>query len=209
MLTDGWTSSIHKPELLCNLTKYFTYTLLHSHGIERGNVYGFKLHYMQVYVYTRFNCPVIQISVLNVMLCCFIKLKYKVLKYYVEVKLWRHKIPTNCVSVILRHILGPDSLKTFPGTCKRNFLCLHLISFEFLRAVSIGWTVSRGQHFIHMTRPGQQLVSHDLFLILWRLLRYDKSTSSTELNYYSILFFRWHLSYLCADSMDTYTYNQC
>ena len=110
------------------------------------------------------------------------KLKHKVLKYYVEVKLWRHKIPTNCVSVILRHILGPDSLKTFPGTCNRNFLYLQMISFEFLRAAFIGWTVSRGQHFVHMTRPGQQLVSHDLFLILWRLLWYDKSTSSTELN---------------------------
>ena len=52
--------------------------------------------------------------------------------------------------------IGPDSLKTFPGTCKRNFLCLQMISFEFLRAASIGWTVlvSRAKHFVHMTRPG-------------------------------------------------------
>ena len=35
-------------------------------------------------------------------------------------------------------ILGPDSLKNFQGTCKRNFLCLQMISFEFLRAASIG-----------------------------------------------------------------------
>ena len=50
--------------------------------------------------------------------------------------------------------MGPYSLETFPGTCKRNFLCLQMISFEFLRAASIGWTVSRGKHFVHMTRPG-------------------------------------------------------
>ena len=50
--------------------------------------------------------------------------------------------------------VGPDSLETFPGTFKRNFHCLQMILFEFLRAASIGWTVSRGKHFIHMTRPG-------------------------------------------------------
>ena len=48
----------------------------------------------------------------------------------------------------------PDSPTTFPGTCKRNFLCLQMISFEFLREDSIGWIVSRGKHFVHMTRPG-------------------------------------------------------
>ena len=51
-------------------------------------------------------------------------------------------------------ILGPDSLKNFPGTCKRNFLCLQMILFKFLRSSSIGWTVSRGKHFVHKTRPG-------------------------------------------------------
>ena len=35
-------------------------------------------------------------------------------------------------------ILGLDFLKTFPGTCKRNFVCLQMISFEFLKAASIG-----------------------------------------------------------------------
>ena len=50
-------------------------------------------------------------------------------------------------------ILGPDSLETFPGTCKRNLQCLQMISFEFLTAASIGRTVSRGKHFVHMTRP--------------------------------------------------------
>ena len=29
-----------------------------------------------------------------------------------------------------------------------------MISFEFLRVYSIGWIVSRGKHFVHMTRPG-------------------------------------------------------
>ena len=32
----------------------------------------------------------------------------------------------------------PDSLKTFLDTCKGNFLCLQMISFEFLRVDSIG-----------------------------------------------------------------------
>ena len=32
----------------------------------------------------------------------------------------------------------PDSPKTFPGTCKGNFLCLQMISFKFLRVYSIG-----------------------------------------------------------------------
>ena len=43
----------------------------------------------------------------------------------------------------------PDSPTTFPCTCKRNFLCLQMISFEFLREDSIGWIVSRGKHFVH------------------------------------------------------------
>ena len=34
--------------------------------------------------------------------------------------------------------VGPDSLETFPGICKRNFLCLQMISFEILREASIG-----------------------------------------------------------------------
>ena len=50
--------------------------------------------------------------------------------------------------------IGPDSMKTFQGTCKGNFLCLQMISYEFLRVESIGWIVSRGKHFVHMTRPG-------------------------------------------------------
>ena len=29
-----------------------------------------------------------------------------------------------------------------------------MISFEFLRVDSIGSIVSRGKHFVHMTRPG-------------------------------------------------------
>ena len=32
----------------------------------------------------------------------------------------------------------PDSPTTFPGTCKGNFLCLQMISFEFLRVDPIG-----------------------------------------------------------------------
>ena len=48
----------------------------------------------------------------------------------------------------------PDSPTTFLGTCKGNFLCLQMISFEFLRVDPIGWIVSRGKHFVHMTRPG-------------------------------------------------------
>ena len=50
--------------------------------------------------------------------------------------------------------VSPDSLETFQDSCKCNFQCLQMISFEFLRATSIGWTVSRGKHFVHMTRPG-------------------------------------------------------
>ena len=34
------------------------------------------------------------------------------------------------------------------------FLRLQMISFEFLRVYSIGWKVSRGKHFVHMTQPG-------------------------------------------------------
>ena len=34
--------------------------------------------------------------------------------------------------------ISPHSAPTFPGTCKRKFLCLQMISFEFLRADSIG-----------------------------------------------------------------------
>ena len=53
---------------------------------------------------------------------------------------------------------------------------------------------------------GQQLVSHDLFLILWRLLRYDKSTSSNELNSpnYLILFSMVFELFLCG--FDGYSY---
>ena len=40
----------------------------------------------------------------------------------------------NCIQCIDR----PDSPKTFPGICKGNFLCLQMISFEFLRVDSIG-----------------------------------------------------------------------
>ena len=56
---------------------------------------------------------------------------------------------------------------------------------------------------------GQQLVSHDLFLILWNLLRRDKSTSSNELNSpnYSILFSMVFELFLCG--LDGYIYNQC
>ena len=93
------------------------------------------------------------------------------------------------------------------------FLCLQMFHLNFLEqlplveqyhAVNISSTRLDPERMI-----GQQLVSHDLFLILWRLLRYNKSTSSTELNSpnYSILFFPWYLSYFCADLMDTY--NQC
>ena len=45
-------------------------------------------------------------------------------------------------------------MESFPGTCKRNFLCLQMSSFEFLRAASIGGTVSRGKLLVHMSRPG-------------------------------------------------------
>ena len=48
----------------------------------------------------------------------------------------------------------PHYLKTFRGTFKRNILCVQMISFEFLRAASIGCTVSRGKNFVHTTRPG-------------------------------------------------------
>ena len=34
--------------------------------------------------------------------------------------------------------ISPHSAPTFPGTCKRKFLCLQMISFEFLRVDSIG-----------------------------------------------------------------------
>ena len=57
-------------------------------------------------------------------------------------------------AAVVEHTDCPDSPKTFPGTCKGNFLCLQMISFEFLRVYSIGWIVSRGKHFVHMTRPG-------------------------------------------------------
>ena len=50
----------------------------------------------------------------------------------------------------------PDSLETFQCSCRRNFLCLQMISFEFLIVALIGWTVSRGKHFVHMPRPGEQ-----------------------------------------------------
>ena len=39
---------------------------------------------------------------------------------------------------VSEYVLGPDSLTNFPGSCKRNFLCLQMNSFEFLRAASIG-----------------------------------------------------------------------
>ena len=48
-------------------------------------------------------------------------------------------------------LYGPSA---FQGSCSRNFLCLQMISFEFLRGASIGWTVSRGKHLVHTTRPG-------------------------------------------------------
>ena len=80
-----------------------------------------------------------------------------------------------------------------------------MISFEFIRVDSIGWTVSRGKHFPTWLDPerviGKQLVSHDLFLILWRLLRYNESFSSNELNSespnYSILFSMVFELFLC------------
>ena len=52
------------------------------------------------------------------------------------------------------YTVSPDLLETFPGTCKRKFLCLQMISFEFLITASISRTVSRGKHFVNMTRPG-------------------------------------------------------
>ena len=53
---------------------------------------------------------------------------------------------------------------------------------------------------------GQQLVSLNLFLILWRLLRYNKSISSNELNSpnYSILFSMVFELFLCE--LDGYIY---
>ena len=58
------------------------------------------------------------------------------------------------ISHTITFTISPHSAPTFPGTCKRKFLCLQMISFEFLRVDSIGWIVSRGKHFVHMTRPG-------------------------------------------------------
>ena len=89
----------------------------------------------------------------------------------------------------------------------------HLNFLEQLPLVEQYYAVNISSTWLDPERViGQQLVFHDLFLYYEvNLLRYDKSASSTELNSpnYSILFFPWYLSYFCADSMDTYTYNQC
>ena len=89
------------------------------------------------------------------------------------------------------YIPCPHSLKTFPGTCKRNFLCLQIF-LEHLPLVEQYHTVNISSPWLDPERViGQQVPFFDLFLILWCLLRYDKSTSNTELNSpnYSILFF--------------------
>ena len=39
---------------------------------------------------------------------------------------------------VVGNTISPHSAPTFPGTCKRKFLCLQMISFEFLRVDSIG-----------------------------------------------------------------------
>ena len=49
----------------------------------------------QLNIYTTFNCPVVQISALDVVFVCFIytdELRYKVLKYYVVVKHSHYKV---------------------------------------------------------------------------------------------------------------------
>ena len=87
---------------------------------------------------------------------------------------------------------------------------IQMISFEFLRAASIGWTISHSKLLVHMIDPerviGQQLVSYDLFLILWCLLWYEKSTRSNELNSpnYWILFSMVFELFLCG--FDGYIY---
>ena len=102
-------------------------------------------------------------------------------------------------------MVSPDSLETFQDSCERNFLCLQMISFEFLRAASIGWTVSCGKHFVHMTQPGAcdwpaasfpRPISHTMMFILG----YDTSTSSNEFNSpnYSILFSMVFELFLCG-----------
>ena len=108
------------------------------------------------------------------------------------------------------NILGPCSLEPFPVTCKRNFLCLQMISLNFLEqlplveqyhAVNISSTWLDPERVI-----GQQLVSHDLFRILWNLLRRDKPTGSNELKSpnYSILFSMVFKLFLCG--LDRYIY---
>ena len=65
-----------------------------------------------------------------------------------------HRLHAQNLVHVPTYTVGPDSLKTFPGTCKGNFLCLQMILFEFLIVYSIVWIVSHGKHFIHMTQPG-------------------------------------------------------
>ena len=58
---------------------------------------------------------------------CMTKINYKNMTVHVCSKIH----PRFCIH-------RPDSPTTFPGTCKRNFLCLQMILFEFLREDSIG-----------------------------------------------------------------------
>ena len=80
------------------------------------------------------NCPFVQISALDIVLVGFIytnELKYKVLKCYVVVKLLRHEVQTNRVSVALWRSLkwlllrAKYSYAIFNENeieCRRNFL---------------------------------------------------------------------------------------
>ena len=116
-----------------------------------------------------------------------------------------HRLITESVTI------SPHSAPTFPGTCKRKFLCLQMISFEFLRVDSIGWIVSRGKHFVHMTRPGARDWPAACFprpIFSHYYVYYD--TTSKQVVMSEILptirsYFPWYLSCFCANSMDTYT----
>ena len=110
-------------------------------------------------------------------------------------------------------IESPDSLETFPDTCKGNFLCLQIISFEFLRVASIRWIVSRGKHFVRMTRPGrvigQRLVFPSTYFSYYDVY-YDTTSQQVVFTYefnspnYSILFSMAFKLFLCE--LDGYIY---
>ena len=87
------------------------------------------------------------------MCIAFVYLLVYMLCTYKHLLLVNKQLMNQCSRFYEKVTVSPDSLETFPGICKRNCPCLQIL-FEFIRAASIGWTVSRDKHSVPMTRPG-------------------------------------------------------